>query len=86
MIVADLTEAQKNELKIKGGVRIESLQDIAVKAGLREGDVILAVGNMEITQMKDFSSAVSKMDKSKPVSILFRRGELTRFALIKPSS
>jgi hypothetical protein len=29
---------------------------------------------------------VSKMDKSKPVSILFRRGELTRFALIKPSS
>ena len=86
LIVADLTEAQKNELKIKVGVRIESLQDIAAKAGLREGDVILAVGNMEITQMKDFSSAVSKMDKSKPVSILFRRGELTRFALIKPSS
>jgi serine protease Do len=86
LIVADLTEAQKNELKIKGGVRIESLQDIAAKAGLREGDVILAVGNMEITQMKDFSSAVSKMDKSKQVSILFRRGELTRFALIKPSS
>ena len=85
-LCADLTEAQKNELKIKGGVRIESLQDIAAKAGLREGDVILAVGNMEITQMKDFSSAVSKMDKSKPVSILFRRGELTRFALIKPSS
>jgi serine protease Do len=85
LMVADLTEAQKIELKIKGGVRIESLQDIAAKAGLREGDVILAVGNMEVAQMKDFSSAVSKMDKSKPVSVLFRRGELTRFALIKPS-
>jgi len=86
LVVADLTEAQKNELKIKGGVRVESLQDIAARAGLREGDVILAVGNMEVTQMKDFSSAVAKMDKSKPVSVLFRRGELTRFALIKPSS
>lgn len=86
LVVVDLTEAQKADLKIKAGVRIESLQEPALKAGLREGDVILAVGNIEVAQVKDFASAVAKMDKTKPISVLFRRGDLTRFALIKPNS
>jgi serine protease Do len=51
---------------------------------LREGDVILAVANIEVTQVKDFAAALSKLDKTKPVNVLFRRGELTRFALVRP--
>jgi len=86
LVVADLTDAQKTELKIKGGVRVESLQESAMRAGLREGDVILAIGNIEIAQVKEFAAAVSKIDKTKAVSVLFRRGDLTRFALIKPNS
>ena len=86
LVVADLTDAQKAELKIKGGVRVESLQENALKAGLREGDVILAVGNIEVMQAKDFAAVVAKTDKTKSVNVLFRRGELTRFALIKPNS
>ena len=86
LVVADLTDAQKSELKIKGGVRVESLQEPALKAGLREGDVILAVGNIEVAHAKDFVAAVAKMDKTKSVSVLFRRGDITRFALIKPNS
>jgi len=84
LVVADLTETQKSELKIKGGVRVESLIEPAIRAGLREGDVILAVGNIEVSQVKDFAAALSKLDKSKPVNVLFRRGELTRFALVRP--
>ena len=85
LVVADLTETQKTELKIKGGVRVESLMEPAVRAGLREGDVILAMANIEVSQVKDFVAALSKLDKSKPVSVLFRRGELTRFTLIRPN-
>jgi serine protease Do len=84
LVVTELTDAQNTELKIRGGVRVESVQDQAAKAGLREGDVILAVGNYEVTQMKEFEAAVSKIDKNSAVSVLFRRGELTRFALIRP--
>ena len=86
LVVADLTDAQKTELKLKGGVRVESLVEPALRAGLREGDVILAVGNIEVSQVKDFTLAVGKLDKSKPISVLFRRGELTRYALIRPNS
>jgi serine protease Do len=46
--------------------------------------VILAVGNHEVTTMKEFEAALAKIDKTQPISVLFRRGELTRFALIRP--
>ena len=84
LVVIDLTDAQKTELKIKGGVRVESLQEQAARSGLREGDVILAIGNHEVTTMKEFEAALAKIDKSQSISVLFRRGELTRFALIRP--
>ncbi|NDB44107.1 MAG: PDZ domain-containing protein [Betaproteobacteria bacterium] len=84
LVVTELSDAQKAELKIKGGVRVESVQEQAARAGLREGDVILAVGNFEVTQLKQFEAAVAKIDKNQAVSVLFRRGELTRFALIRP--
>jgi serine protease Do len=85
LVVADLTDSQKTEMKIKGGVRVESLVEPALRAGLREGDVILAVGNIEVSQVKDFAVAIGKLDKSKPISVLFRRGDLTRFTLIRPN-
>lgn len=84
LVVSDLTDVQKTDLKIKGGVRVESVQEQAAKAGLREGDLVLAVGNHEVMDMKSFEASVVKIDKNNPVSVLFRRGELTRFALIRP--
>lgn len=85
MTVADLTDAQKRELKIKGGVRLESVEGVAARAGLREGDIILAVANTEVADAKQFESVVSKLDKSKPVSVLFRRGDWAQYALVRPS-
>jgi serine protease Do len=85
LTVTDLTEAQKKELKMRGGVRIEAASDAAARAGLREGDVILAVGNIEVSGVKDFEAAIAKADKSKPLSVLFRRGEWAQYALIRPA-
>ena len=85
LVVNDLTDAQKKELKMRGGVRIEAASDAAARAGLREGDVILAVGNIEVSSVKEFESAVAKADKGKPLSVLFRRGEWAQYALIRPA-
>ena len=83
LVVADLTEAQKKELK-RGGVRVESVAEASARAGLLEGDVILQIANTEITQLRDFETAMSKLDKSKPFNVLFRRGEAVQFALVRP--
>jgi serine protease Do len=84
LVVADLTEVQKRELKIKNGVRVESVEGAAAKAGLREGDVILSLDNAEVTSAKQFESAAAKLDKSRSVTLLVKRGEAANFIVIKP--
>jgi serine protease Do len=86
LAVTDLTEAQKKELKLRGGVRVESVDGQAARAGLREGDVITAIDNAEVTDAKQFNSAVAKLDKNKPISVMVRRGEWTNYLVIRPAS
>lgn len=85
LAVSELTEAQRKELKIKGGVRIESATEAAARAGLREGDVILALANNEVNNVKDFDAILAKFDKSKPLNVLFRRDDWTQYAVIRAS-
>ena len=85
LAVAELTAAQKKDLKLRGGVRVETVQGVAARAGIQEGDVIVAIANTEITSVKDFEQVLAKTDRAKPLNILFRRGELAQYALIRPS-
>ena len=85
LTVADLTAAQKKELAVKGGVRVVAAVDAAARAGLREGDVILQLANVEVTDLKSFEAAWAKADKGKPVNVLVRRGEWAQYVVIRPS-
>ncbi len=84
LAVSDLTEAQKRELKVKAGVRVESAEGAAARAGLREGDVILSLDNVEITSAKQFDAVVAKLDKARSVNVLVRRGEWVNYLVIRP--
>ncbi|MEZ5608009.1 MAG: DegQ family serine endoprotease [Burkholderiaceae bacterium] len=81
--VTELTDAQRKELKVKHGVRATAVADAAARAGLREGDVILAVGNTEVTNVREFEAAVAKADLSKPVNMLVQRGDMVQFVLVR---
>lgn len=83
LVVADLNDAQKKELGLKSGVRVEAATDAAARGGLREGDVILQVGNVDVGSVKEFDAVIAKFDKSKGMSVLFRRGEWTQYAVLK---
>ena len=83
--MSDLTDARKKELKVKRGVYVEAAAEAGARAGLREGDVILAVGNTEIASARDFEAAVAKADRSKPVNMLVQRGELVQYVLVRPA-
>lgn len=85
MSVTDLTDAQKAELRVKGGVRVESVEGAAAKAGLREGDVITLLDNAEVSDVKQFSALVAKLDKAKPVTVLVRRGDWVNYVVIRPA-
>ena len=86
LAVADLTEAQKKELKLRGGVRVESVEGAAARAGVREGDVIVTIDNTEVTDAKQFSAQVAKLEKNKAVSVMVRRGNLTNYLVIRTAT
>ena len=86
LAVSDLTEAQKRELKLRGGVRVETAEGSAARAGMREGDVIVTLDNTEVTDAKQFSTLVAKADKSRPISAMVRRGEWTNYVVIRPTT
>ena len=80
------TQAQKKEAKVKGGVRVESVTEgAAQRAGVREGDIIVAIGNTEINSVREFDTVVARMDKNKAIPVLLRRGELASYLLIRPA-
>ena len=81
--VSELSDSQKKELKLKGGVKVESAVDAAARAGLREGDIILSLANTEVASVKEFDAVLTKQDKTKPLTVLFRRGEWTQYAVIR---
>ena len=83
--VSELSEAQKKELRLKGGVKVEAAIEAAARAGLREGDVIVVLGNVEVANVKEFEAAVAKLDKNKAVSVMFRRGDWAQYTMIRPS-
>ena len=78
-------DAQKRELKVKSGVRVESVEGAAARAGVREGDVVLSLDNTEVMGAKQFEALVGKIDKSKAVTVLVRRGDVVNFLIIRPA-
>jgi len=73
----------KKELKIKGGVQVSAASGAAARAGLREGDVIMSVANVVVNSVAGFEKLVAGLDKTKPINILFRRGEWAQYTVIR---
>jgi serine protease Do len=82
--VSDLGEAERRELKVRGGVRVAVAEGAAARAGIREGDIILALDNIDITSTRQFADVAGRIDKQKSVSVLVRQGELTNYLVVRP--
>ncbi len=83
--VSDLSDAQKKELRLRGGVKVDAVDGAAARAGVREGDVILSIENTEVTDSKQFAAVAAKAEKARAVSVLVRRGEWTNYLVIRPT-
>uniref|UniRef100_UPI0028A26256 PDZ domain-containing protein n=1 Tax=Limnohabitans sp. TaxID=1907725 RepID=UPI0028A26256 len=85
LAVSGLTEAQKKEFRVRGGVRVDAATEAAARAGIREGDLIVAIANAEVTSLKEFELIMSRVDKNRPISVLIRRGDGAQYVLIRPA-
>ena len=80
-----MTDAQKRELKLEGGVIIEVAEGAAARAGLQPGDVIVRVSNTDVRDAKQFNALVAKLDPKKNALLLVRRGDSSQFVPVRPA-
>jgi serine protease Do len=86
LALVDLTAEQKKQLKVTGGVLVDGVEGVAQAAGISPGDVILRMNNTEIANVKAFGDAVAKLDAKKPVALLVRDENGTRFVTLRPEN
>ncbi|MBI1965318.1 MAG: DegQ family serine endoprotease [Betaproteobacteria bacterium] len=74
LTLSDLSDTQRSELKVAGGVLVENVQGAAARAGVRRGDVILAINNQDVKSVEQFNQMIGQFDKGRIVAMLIRRG------------
>lgn len=85
LIVSDLNDIQKKELKVENGVLVEVAVGVANKAGLRVGDILQRLNDIDIKNTKQFNNLVSKLDPTKRAAVLVRRGDSAQFIPLRPT-
>lgn len=83
-VVPVSADAQK-KLRIKGGVQVTGVEAPASTAGIAEGDIILAANNTDITNPEQFAKVIAGLDKKRPVGLMVRTGDQTRWVAVTPS-
>ncbi|MBC3874293.1 DegQ family serine endoprotease [Undibacterium flavidum] len=83
--VSDLSDAQKRSMPNGNGVVIDNVDGLAAGSGLRPGDIILMMNNVDIKDVKQFDAMLAKLDTKKSVVLLVRRGEASQFLVIRPA-
>lgn len=83
VVVSELNDQQKAELQVEGGLIVEDLKGAAARSQLQRGDVILAVGNIEIRSAEQFNEVLKKVPRGRNIALLVRRSEGTVYVPIK---
>ena len=85
LTVRDLSAEERQQLGAGAGVVVMTAQGPAARVGLREGDLLLQVGNTQVNNTKDFEKVVTALPKDKTVPLLIRRGDWVQYVAIRPS-
>ncbi len=85
LIVTDIAETKLKELKVKSGVEVEAADGPAARAGIRPGDIILRLGDADVTNARQFNDMVKALDKNKMAAVFVRRGDATQVLTLRPS-
>ncbi len=83
LFISELTPEQKQQLQISSGLLVEDAQGPAARAGIRRGDIILAVNNTDVKSIAQFSQIVSQFESHGSVALLVRRGDTSLYVPLK---
>jgi len=70
-----MTADQRTQLRLNAGVLVEEAQGNSARAGIRRGDVVVAINNVEIKTAEQFNTVMAQFERGRNVALLVRRGE-----------
>ena len=80
----NLSDKRKQELEIEGGVVVgHMITGAASQAGVRKGDIILAIDNKAVTDLRQFEEIVEDLKTGRSVALLVQRDGSPTFLAIK---
>jgi len=86
LVLADLTDEQKKELDVKGGVLVEDVAGV-VRGNIQPNDVILAViqrgQSIDAKTAAQVNDILAKLEKGGSVTLQLKRGDNTFFSTLR---
>ena len=85
LALSELSAEQRRALELDHGLLVEDATGDAARAGIRTGDIILAVNNGKVATVEAFRKAIAAVPAGKSAAILVRRGESSLYIPLKIS-
>ena len=83
LVLSELSDVQKHELQIPGGLLVEEVKSAAAREELRPGDILLSLGNVEVRSLAQFNEVLKKVPKGHNVALLVKREEVVSYVAIR---
>lgn len=84
LTVSDVPADKLKEMRVRSAVQVDAVSGAAARVGLQQGDLIVAVNNIEVQNARQFNEFVAKLDAKRNVVLLVRRGDQSNFIVIRP--
>ncbi|MFN0316052.1 MAG: DegQ family serine endoprotease [Burkholderiales bacterium] len=84
LMVEDLSPSQQKQLGVSGGALVRQVKGAAQKAGVRQGDIVLALNGEKVASAPQLDSLANSVPGGRPVALLIQRNEQRMFIAVPP--
>jgi len=86
LVLKEAPPQQRKKMNGKKGLLVVDAQGSAAAAGIRRGDIILALNNSEVESVEAFAKEVASIPNGKTVAVLVLRNDETLYVPVKITS
>ena len=83
LMLRELNPQERKKLSVRGGLLVTNSQCVAAQAGIRRGDVLLAVGDVEVQNQGQLNRLLDAIPAGKSVALRMMRGDSLFFVSVK---
>jgi serine protease Do len=86
LAVSDIDPMRLKELELESGVQIDRVAGAGEQAGLKIGDIVLALNNDDVTSVAQFKRLMTDYESARSVALLIQRGNGSLYVPIRLKS